>query len=227
MLQSQNSYNSGLWTSYKTTTVEDQQKFAVPLNPITETLFYNHRMIIDSNLYNADSEPRAWLISKVNRISPNGIARITLAQDVFDQHNDYIEKDESGMIIGKWANYYDSNIAPTPIVPDENVPTGITSKITCSGKPQFKIGGSAKTFTVTFYDNESQEMTDIVVGSWALLIGDERVPDSLLDISEVDGNPNKIRVKFLGNDSYIGKIITIKTELDDITSSLDVEVIPL
>jgi len=41
-------------------------------------------MIIDSNLYNVDSEPRAWLISKVNRISPDGIVRVTLAQDLFD-----------------------------------------------------------------------------------------------------------------------------------------------
>jgi len=41
----------------------------------TETLFYNHRMIIDAKV---ETEPRAWLISKINRISPNGICRITL-----------------------------------------------------------------------------------------------------------------------------------------------------
>ena len=45
------------------------------MNKDTETLFYNHRMIIDTKV---DSEPRAWLISKVNRISPNGICRVTL-----------------------------------------------------------------------------------------------------------------------------------------------------
>jgi len=81
VLRSQNSYNSGLWTDYKITTVEDQQKFAVPMTRETETLFYNHRMIVDTKV---ESEPRVWLISKINRISPNGICRVTLYQDKFD-----------------------------------------------------------------------------------------------------------------------------------------------
>lgn len=41
-------------------------------------------MLIDSCLYNPDAEPRAWLISKINRISPDGIVRVTLTQDTFD-----------------------------------------------------------------------------------------------------------------------------------------------
>lgn len=63
----------------------------------TETLFYNIRMIIDAKV---ESEPRAWLISKINRISPNGICRVTLTQDIFDQHKDFIEKDGNGNIVG-------------------------------------------------------------------------------------------------------------------------------
>ena len=208
---------------YKIQSVQDQQKFAVPLNIITETLFYNHRMIIDSNLYSQDAEPRAWLISKVNRLSPNGVARITLAQDIFDQHNDYVERDSNGNIIGMWANYYNSNIEPT-FVPDDIPPSPITSKITCSGKSQFKIGGSAKTFTVTFYDHENQEMTDHQVGSWAWYIDGDPVPDILFNLTE-DGN--KIKVKFLGDDSYIGKVLTVTNTSGDVISSLDVEIIAL
>ena len=99
----------------------------------TETLFYNIRMIIDSKV---ESEPRTWLISKVNRISPTGICRVTLAQDIFDQHNDYIEKDSIGNIIGMWANYFNSNINPTPIDQDTPFPSSsITSTITVTGKP--------------------------------------------------------------------------------------------
>ena len=223
VLQSQNSYNSGLWTDYKLQSVEDQQKFAVPLNPTTETLFYNHRMIIDSCLYNPDAEPRAWLISKINRISPDGIARITLAQDSFDQHNDCIERDENGNIIGMWANYYNSNIEPT-FVPEDIPSTTITSRITCSGKPQFKIGGSAKTFTVTYYDNENQEITGYDAGSWSWSIDGDLLPNTLVNYA-IDGN--KIKVKFLGDDSYIGKILTITNTSEDVVSSLDVEIIAL
>lgn len=215
---------SGLWTDYKLTSVEDQQKMALPLSSITETLTYNHRLIVDSNLYNEDSQPRAWLISKTKRISPNGIVVVTMTQDVFDQHNDYIEKDDNGNIIGKWANYYSSNVEPTPVAEDEPLPSSITSKITCSGKPQFKIGGSAKTFTVTYYDYDDQEIPDYAIGNWTFTIDGETVPNNLLTLTAEN---NKIKVKFLGDDSYIGKVFTITNTSGDVISSLNIEIIAL
>jgi len=38
---------------------------------------------------------------------------------------------------------------------------------------------------------------------------------------------NRVKVKFLGDDTYIGKILTIKNTSGDITSTLDVELLPL
>ena len=188
----------------------------------TETLFYNIRMIIDAKV---ETEPRAWLISKVNRISPSGICRVTLTQDNFDQHNDYIEKDKDGNIIGMWANYWSSNIEPTPVMQDnDSISSPITSRITCSGKPQFRIGGSAKTFTVTYYDYNDEELPDYEAGDWSFIIDGISVPNELLTLT-LSGN--KIKVKFLGDDSYIGKILTITNTSGDIISSLDVEIIAL
>ena len=180
-------------------------------------------MIIDSCLYNPDAEPRAWLISKINRVSPDGIVRVTLAQDTFDQHNDYIERDEDGNVIGMWANYFNSSVEPTPI-PDDTQPSGNYSRITCSGKPIFKIGGSAKTFTVTFYNHENQEITDHDVGSWAWYIDDSPLPNTLVDYII---NGNSIKIKFLGDDTYIGKVLTIINTSDILTSSIDVEITAL
>ena len=113
-----------VWLDYKIQSVEDQQKFAVPMTRDTETLFYNIRMIVDTKV---ETEPRSWLISKVNRISPNGICRVTLAQDIFNPHTDYIEKDEDGNIVGLWADYYKSNIEPTEVPEDTPVSSPITS----------------------------------------------------------------------------------------------------
>ena len=189
----------------------------------TETLFYNLRMIIDANV---KTEPRTWLISKVNRISPCGICRVTLAQDVFDQHNDYIEKDTDGNIIGMWANYYNSNVSPRPIVPDDvNTSGSIKSVITCSGKSIIKIGGSAKTFTLTYYD-EDGNISDYAPGYWALWIDNKRVPNAIVEYIETD-DPHKLKIKFLGDDSYIGKILKIRNTSDDVVAELDVEIIAL
>ncbi len=187
----------------------------------TETLFYNIRMIIDANV---ETEPRAWLISKVNRISPNGICRVTLTQDVFDQHNDYIERDDDGNVIGKWANYYSSNIDPIQVIEDNDAYSSITSKITCSGRSQIRIGGSAKTFTINYYDYENEIIEDHPVGTWEFFIDGEDIPIDLLTLTYTG---NRVKVKFLGDDTYIGKILTIKNTSGDITSTLDVELLPL
>lgn len=188
----------------------------------TETLFYNIRMIIDAKV---ESEPRAWLISKVNRISPNGICRVTLTQDNFDQHNDYVEKDEDGNIVGMWANYFNNNVEPTPVIQDDDTTlfSSVTSKIICSGRPQIKIGGSAKTFTVMYYDFQDNPI-DHQVGSWEFLIDEEHVPNTLMALTYTD---NKVKVKFLGDDSYIGKIFTIRNTSDDATAEIQVEIIAL
>ena len=232
VLRSQNSYNSGLWTDYKITTVEDQQKFAVPMTRETETLFYNIRMIVDSKV---ESEPRCWKISKINRISPNGICRVTLSQDLFDQHKDYVEKDDNNNIIGMWANYWASNVEPTPILPDipeesedsdDHSSPIITSLITVTGKPQIKIGGSAKTFTIIFKDDTGEILTDHDPGSWFFYFGEELLPNNLFDLILLNDGV-KIKVKFLGDDSYIGKILTVKNVSGDVTASLDVEILPL
>lgn len=190
----------------------------------TETLMYNIRMIIDSNV---ETEMRAWLVSKVNRISPNGICRITLAQDIFDQHKDYIERDESGNIIGKWADYFSSNVEPTPITPDEDQPISsstVVSTITCSGKPQFKIGGSAKTFTVTYYNEDNEVIEDYPVGDWTFSVDGVLVDEELLTLTP---EGNKVKVKFLGDDSYIGKILTVTNTSEDAVVSLQIEIIAL
>lgn len=178
-------------------------------------------MIIDSKV---ETEPRAWLISKVNRISPNGICRVTLTQDNYDQHRDYIEKNEDGKIIGQWADYYKSNVIPEPVIIDDALPSSITATITCSGKPQFKIGGSAKTFTITYKNEEGEIIPDHEVGIWSLHIGEDQVANDLLTLSQ-DGA--KLKVKFLGDDSYIGKILTITNTSEDAVANLDVEIVAL
>lgn len=222
VLRSQNSYNSGIWIDYKISTVEDQQKFCVPMTRETETLFYNIRLIIDTFVV---SEPRAWVISKVNRISPTGVCRVTLSQDTFDQHKDYLEKDEFGNVIGMWADYYDSNVEPIPV--DQDEPTDlISSEITCSGKPQIKIGGSAKTFTITYYDQDGNILPDHVPGVWEVRIDDILVPNTIMTYYELD-DANKLKFKFLGDDSYIGKILLIKNIADDSAAELQVEIMAL
>ena len=193
----------------------------------TETLFYDLRMIVDNKVA---TEPRAWLISKINRISHNGICTITMAQDVFDQHRDYIEKDEFGNVIGMWADWYKSNIEPTPIIPDipddDFTPTPeIEATVTCSGKRQIKIGGSMKTLTVKFTDGYGDPV-EFQPGEWSFSINDVPLMDDLITITPVNGQ-GKIKVKFHGGDEYINKILTATYTSGETVASLNIEIIAL
>ena len=207
---------SGVWTDFKTESVEDQQKFILPLTRNTEKLFYNQRMIVDNKVL---TEPRAWRISKINRINQNGTVLVTLYQDIFDQNKDYIELDEYGNVVGMWADYYLQPINPDP----EDVST-IYSVITYSSKAQLKIGGSYKKFTVTFYDNE--EEVGFEPGAWSYTIDGE---DASSLISEIAGeSDNQIKVKFIGDESYLDKQLVITYTSDSgVTSSVTVDIIAL
>lgn len=208
---------------YKFQQPEDQTQFCLPLNRDTEHLYYNTYLVIDANIL---TEPRVWQISKINRSNSKGIAIFTCAQDLANQHTLKADYDEDGNVVAWWADWKQSKVEPVPAVQDDETTifSSTTSKITCSGRPQIKIGGSAKTFTVRYYDYNDEEISDHVTGSWEFFIDGESLPNNLMNLSYQD---NKVKVKFLGDDSYIGKILTIKNTSEDAVSELQIEIIAL
>ena len=195
-------------------TIEDVQKFILPLTRDTEHLYYNVRLILDNKVL---TEPRAWRISKINRISQGGITKITLAQDRFDQNKDYIEFDEDGEIIGMWADYYsDGQVEPQN---PQGYNGNLHSVVSYSGtKPEIKIQGSYKKLSVKFYEEEQE--TTLYNGSWSYAV---RNGEIIIPIQDVTGilqvEPvvaGQIKIKFIGDDSYIGKvlIVTYSAEVD-------------
>lgn len=223
-----------MWRDYVSETVENQYKFAVPLNRDTEKIFYNLRLIIDNRV---ETEPLSWRVTKVNRIAPNGVARITLAQDQFEPHTDYIEKDNDGNIIGMWADYYDNG----NVIPKEPDPFALSvySEISCTGDPVLKMRGTSyKKFTVNFYREE--ELINFKTGEWTFGIKKkskdpitpiEPSQDFLLvkmpnEASDLDDNQIKIKLK--DNMKYLNWILVITyTETEDdknITSNIEVNI---
>lgn len=211
-LRSQNSYNSGVWRDYKVESPEDQQKAILPLNRDTEKLFYNQRMIIDAKVL---SEPIAWRITKVHRLAPNGLVRLTYAQDRFDQHKDYIEIDKQGDIIGMWADYFRSELKPSEFVPRDKEESVLLNNpknnISFNGlKPQIKVGGSFKTLTAHFYNSQNLEIANTENCVWTFTVDNEDATNVLEVVNFTsDGNlqNNQIKIRFKDNDDYLGKIL--------------------
>lgn len=211
--RSQSSYNQGTWTDYRTTSVENQKKIWLPTNPKTQTIYYDQRIVI--------SEPRdipiTWHCTKVEETNVHGISRYTFAQDKWNPHTDYIEKDNSGKIIGMWADYNASAI--TPIDDDEPISEDLRVVITPVGKSTIMIGYSKK-LKVAFYENDNE--IDVLSGNWSFSIDDENIENDVTIINETD---SQIEIKLNCDDVYIGEVLLVTYTSDNgITAQAELEI---
>lgn len=225
VLKMQSSYNSGLWTDLRFTSQENQDKVWLPLNPITEKIWYtnesskNMRVLVSSFTDNAI----AWQISKVENAQPLGIQKLTLYQDFFDQHRDYIEKDSDGNIIGLWADYFDSEIAPTDPSTPTDPPSSITARISASTST-IKVGGSYKNLTANLFNDSNEDITTKYADAtftWTCSIDDEDWTDKVT--WRVGTEYNQKKVKFPNNDSVLGKTLSIKCTITQGTEKIESE----
>ena len=154
--RTQSSYNSGVWSDYSTTTVQNQLKAWLPTNRDTNTIFYNEHFVIGYN----DLRRIAWEVSKVETSTTCGITKLTFKQEL-----EYDPVDNLSWINMSSDNYSDSitgidydfycprtndKLHHDPVSP-EDVSQSI---ITYTGvKPSLKIGGNYKTFTANIYKN--------------------------------------------------------------------------
>ena len=229
VLKMQSSYNSGLWTDLRFTSQENQDKVWLPLNPITEKIWYtnesskNMRVLVSSFTDNAI----AWQISKVENAQPLGVQKLTLYQDFFDQHRDYIEKDSDGNIIGMWASYFDSEIAPTDPDTPTTPPSSITARISASTST-IKVGGSYKNLTVNLFNDSNEDITTEYADAtftWTCSIDNEDWTDKVTWRAGTEYNQKK--VKFPNDTSAIGKILSVKCEIVKDILPIESEILPL
>ena len=233
VLRNQNSYNSGIWRDYNFTSQENQNKLILPLNTISEKIWYtnenskNMRVLVSAFTEN----PVAWTISKVETANNLGLQMLTLYQDFFDQNKDYIEKDSDGNIIGLWADYFDSNIEPTDPDTPSPTPSNTYGKITASTST-IKVGGSYKTLTLKLYDADNNEVTDNYSSyspndfKWSCYIKGNETTDLSDKVTWLNGSLfNQKKIKFPDDRSYLDKILVIKCIVDGIETVEEFELV--
>ena len=204
-----NSYTSGRWIDRYMLGLDDIQKIWIPINPITEQLSYieenkNKRLVLSALI----KKPHVWQISKVENTKPLGIIKITLDQDSWDEHTDYVNLETGEM----YADYYASDITPTDPTEPNPTPLSNYSTITASTST-IKIGGSYKTLTATVFDESGTDITDTYSNAtfnWTCSIDGEDFTNSNI-ITWLDGTIfNKKKIKFSNDRSYLEKILEVK-----------------
>lgn len=152
----QSSYNSGIWTDYLTTSVENQKKLWLPTNEDTQTIIYNEHITISNN----PLRRTAWEITKVIDTEPAGLTKLTLAQQLEYSNRDnlsWVNTSSNTLSDTEHGIDYDffqlrTNDVAQHSTLNEHTPNN--NIITFSGvKPNLKCGGSYKTYTANFYNN--------------------------------------------------------------------------
>ncbi len=147
--------------------------------------------------------PITWQISKVENTTPRGIVALALYQDTFNPKTDYIDKSDPD----HWRMYADYNKFPAEPEVDETesqqefIHSG--SCVVSSTTALFKVGGTWKTLTATIFDEDNAEMTAESY-TWSFKLGDGTDATNLVETKAATA-ANKIKVKFLGDESYVGK----------------------
>lgn len=198
------------------------------MNSITENLYYisddsksNQRFIVDIVCKNPDT----WQLSKITRRTPFGTCKLGLFKAEFNPNTDFIDFENMEM----YADYWDSNIEPEEVVPETSSTDYSCTLSTTSN--EIKVNGSYKTITATIIDNNilSDNSSIVELKHWHFYIDDVELIDSELIKVLPTSSPNKIKVKFLGDSSYLTKILTVKCIIPEngIEEDVKLEIISL
>ncbi len=210
-IRMQSSYTSGSYVDKVFSRPDNQTKLWFSMNSITEKFWYsddndkNMRLIVSAPI----KEPVTWRITKCENAQPLGIQKLTLYQDRFNEHTDYVNLETGEM----YANYFDSEIAPTDPSTPTTPPSSITARISASTST-IKVGGSYKNFTVNLFNDSNEDITTEYADAtftWTCSIDNEDWTDKVTWRAGTGYNQKK--VKFPNDTSTIGKILSVKCEI--------------
>ena len=214
-----NSYTTGLWIDRYVNIPNDVQKVWLPLNSITEKIRFvngsknNQRVLMGA----VTEKPLAWQVSKLEVTKPMGILKITLDQDQFNPHTDYVNIDTHEM----YADYYTSLIKP---IDDENPADGSSENIVChieTSSNTIKVGGSYKLLKFRIYDNNQTDITENYISTssnilWKCFINNTDMTDSDLITWQSQDDPASIKIKVANDREYLNSILLITCTTDNI-----------
>lgn len=220
--RNQNSYTSGSYRDRYFAHPDNQKKIWMPLNSITEKIWYNDdenktmRLIVSAKT----EKPLVWSITKIENYDPVGIQKLTLYQNFFNPRKDYIEHDENGYIVAMYADYYDSDdesISPVETTESHSIFAQIVASTST-----VKVGGSYKLLTLKVYDQDNNEITEQFNNSkvnWTCFVNGDDLTNKM---TWLDGKQfNQKKIKFPDERAYLGKVLTIKCSVGSLKTSID------
>ena len=162
-------------------------------------------------------------MTKCENVQPFGIQKLTIYSGFFNEHTDYVNLETGEM----YANYFDSEIAPTDPTTPTTPPSSITARILASTST-IKVGGSYKNLTVNLFSDSNEDITTEYADAtytWTCSIDNEDLTDKVTWRAGTEYNQKK--VKFPNDTSTIGKILSVKCEIIKDNLPIESEILSL
>ena len=195
------------------------------MNDITSKFWYtsedskNMRLLVST----LSDHPSAWTVTKCENVQPFGIQKLTIYSNFFNEHTDYVNLETGEM----YADYFDSEIAPTDPSTPTTPPSSITARISASTST-IKVGGFYKNLTENIFNDSNEDITTEYADAtftWTCSIDNEDWTDKVTWRAGTEYNQKK--VKFPNNDSVLGKILSVKCEIVKDNLPIESEILPL
>ena len=129
------------------------------------------------------------------------------------------------------ATAYDTSVTTTMTIANTSAPTYTIS--IKSSSDTITLGRSYKTMTCRFADRDGQDITETVIANmttadfvWTCFVDDVDLTNDTSFVKWLNGaEVNQKKIKLAENNSYIGKMITIKCTVNGVTASKDLEML--
>lgn len=224
--RTQNSYTSGTWRGERTNTLDEQGKFFLPYNKITSEIKHDMRFFISM----LQDEPFVYKVSKIKNTAPKGMITVTVEQDVFNKHTDFVDNNPNSPTYGEmYADYYSSTITPEPQI----VSNAGEHILSIEAKTYSVRTGGSKVLYAKIRDMAGNDITNTYDSSnleWSFSMDDVSIENTLIAIDNAyrfkdEKNYYKCKFKFTGDELYLNKKITVTLKIKNLTAKVDLDVV--
>lgn len=230
--RARNSYNSGVWTDYISTSVENQDAIWMPTSAISRKIWYGTKILMDDE-FTAYGKIVSWQVSKVERTHPLNITKLTVTQELYDDEDWTIRMIDTEMTTDSLDREtgYDYYYSGRP--DGEGADKTGRSDIAYSGTGTIKLGFS-KTFTAHFYNSElGLDVGENALPIWEIVLkdGETYTTDTMEQIDflvcSADSDNDTLTIKCKKDYNLIGEmfLVRVKDANNNRVSTVEIEVI--
>lgn len=176
---------SGVRTGELFSFPEEIREIWLPFHEESGKLRYGRRLLLCA----PSSAPLVFLISGQDALHPAGILKLCLTQDVFDPNTDRADR-ERGIFCADFTPCSSSGASEEGTI----LYSGLA--------PTLKVRGGYRILSVSFKDGEGADFS-----SWQALSGPDDI-SHLMDLRPC-AEDGRFRVRFTGDESYLGRKITL------------------